>query len=167
MELSIQIRIAEAIAVAIIIISTLRGYHLGLVKTLFQMVRLVLATLVSLLLAPIIVVFIPQTIYARYGVAYLAAFIAALLLMGMISHMLDIVNHIPVLKEVNRMTGALAGVILGLVLLWVAMVIIGAFQTIEWFGFAAKLIRGSKLLMMMQGWNPIPGLLDMLNFPTI
>lgn len=164
MEFITEVRIAEFIAVAIVVLSSLNGYRKGLLKSLFDMVRLVLVTVISIFFAPIIIGFIPQNVLMRHGIAYVASFVMAGLLLGVVSHVLGIVNYIPVVKQINRVAGGLTGLAIGFVILWIAFIIVGTFQSLEWCAFVASLVKESKVLMFIQGLNPIPEILNILNF---
>lgn len=167
MDYMLQVRITELAACLILIVGVLHGYSTGLVKTIYQMVKLILATIISIVLAPMIVVFIPQTVAFRYGVAYLGAFLIAILLLGIINCILGIVDHIPGIKTVNKLAGAVAGILFGFVILWIMMVIVGTFRGVAWCDLIVGFIQKSELLSWIHRINPIPDILEKLNFPII
>lgn len=58
------------------------------------------------------------------GISFFIALIAAWILVHIISQLLGIVSHIPILKGVNRFLGIFAGGLYGLVIVWIAFYII-------------------------------------------
>lgn len=58
------------------------------------------------------------------GISFFAALILVLILVRLIGHVLDIVNHIPVLSGINRFLGLFAGGFEGLILVWLLMMVI-------------------------------------------
>lgn len=61
--------------------------------------------------------------FAVEGIAYLAALTGAWLLVQVISQVLGIVSHIPVISGLNRFLGLFAGGLYGLILVWIAFYI--------------------------------------------
>lgn len=58
------------------------------------------------------------------GIAFVTVLILSWILVHVISALLGIVSHIPILKGVNRFTGMLAGLMQGLLIVWVAFYIV-------------------------------------------
>ena len=54
------------------------------------------------------------------GIAFVTVLILSWILVHVISALLGIVSHIPILKGVNRFTGMLAGLMQGLLIVWIA-----------------------------------------------
>ena len=57
------------------------------------------------------------------GIAFVTVLILSWILVHVISTLLGIVSHIPILKGVNRFTGMLAGLMEGLLIVWIAFYI--------------------------------------------
>lgn len=62
--------------------------------------------------------------FVTEGIAFLIALVLAWILVHIISQILGIVSHIPILKGINRFLGVFAGGIYGLILVWLAFYII-------------------------------------------
>ena len=58
------------------------------------------------------------------GIAFVTVLILSWILVHVISALLGIVSHIPILKGVNRFTGMLAGLMQGLLIVWIAFYIV-------------------------------------------
>lgn len=58
------------------------------------------------------------------GIAFVTVLILSWILVHVISTLLGIVSHIPILKGVNRFTGMLAGLMEGLLIVWIAFYIV-------------------------------------------
>lgn len=58
------------------------------------------------------------------GIAFVTVLILSWILVHVISALLGIVSHIPILKGVNRFTGMLAGLMEGLLIVWIAFYIV-------------------------------------------
>lgn len=58
------------------------------------------------------------------GISFFAALIAAWILVHIISQLLGIVSHIPIIKGTNRCLGMFAGAVYGLLLVWLAFFVV-------------------------------------------
>ena len=65
------------------------------------------------------------------GIAFVTVLILSWILVQVISALLGIVSHIPILKGVNRFTGMLAGLMEGLLIVWIAFYIVALCSTGE------------------------------------
>ncbi len=80
------------------------------------------------------------------GIAFFAALIIAGVLTHWITHILDLVSHIPVLHGTNKILGAGAGAIKGLVIIWLILYIIALCGTSETGRQLLSYIEGSHIL---------------------
>ena len=62
--------------------------------------------------------------FVAEGISFLIAWVFAWLLMKIISQILGIVSHIPIIKGINRTLGLFAGGIYGLLFIWIAFYVI-------------------------------------------
>lgn len=65
------------------------------------------------------------------GIVFVTVLILSWILVHVISALLGIVSHIPILKGVNRFTGMLAGLMEGLLIVWIAFYIVALCSTGE------------------------------------
>ena len=65
------------------------------------------------------------------GIAFVTVLILSWILVHVISALLGIVSHIPILKGVNRFTGMIAGLMEGLLIVWIAFYIVALCSTGE------------------------------------
>lgn len=63
------------------------------------------------------------------GIAYFITLIFAILIMKIIGGVLDIISKIPVLKGINRVLGLLTGFVKGLLIIWLAALLLTIFCT--------------------------------------
>lgn len=65
------------------------------------------------------------------GISFITAMVAAWLLVHIISQLLGIVSHIPVIRGVNRTLGLFAGALYGLLLVWLMFYVVALSSTGE------------------------------------
>lgn len=160
-------RLLEAIALALWLMCVVNGLHRGLVMQVFSLVRMVLVLVLTVVFVPMILPMITQENAVRNGIAYLAALVVALVAVNLVAHVLKIVERIPVVKTVNRLGGGILGACIGIVLIWVALAVIGAFQDAPWCREIAACARQSEILRVIQRFDPMMYVLQHFDFPSI
>lgn len=93
------------------------------------------------------------------GLAFFIAFIFASLLVHIISQLLGIVSHIPILKGINRTLGLAAGGIYSLFIIWIAFYIVALSSTAEWGAAVIMYIYQNPFLTYLYENNVIVTLL--------
>ena len=151
--------IIEIIVLLIIIICTVDGWKRGLLLKLFGLIRLVAMIALTVVLTPLIYTVLPLEPGVKEGVAVLSALILAVVLLTVISKILHIVDHIPVLRTIDRLGGALVGLIFGVLSVWVALLIISSFTDVEWCKNVTTYVRESPALTWLLHFNPVKMLL--------
>ncbi|MCH5266647.1 MAG: CvpA family protein [Lachnospiraceae bacterium] len=162
-----EARIAEIIAAVIVLACVLEGAYKGLVLKVYSIACLALLLVIATVLAPLILPMIPEEVVVREGAAFVAALVVTGIALGIVGSLLKIIDHIPVVKQVNRIGGALLGFVFGMLIVWVALFVIGTFQEVGWFQEAAGYIRQSPILMAMEKCNPLPAILKNFDFPSL
>lgn len=162
-----EVRIAEIIAAVVVLVCVLDGAYRGLVMKVYSIVRLALLLVITTVLAPLILPMIPKDVVVREGAAFVVALLVTAIALGIVARVLKVIDHIPVVKEVNKAGGALLGLVFGMLLVWVALFVIGTFQEAEWCREAAGYVRQSDILMALQKCNPLPAILNNFDFPTL
>ncbi len=150
-----EIRIAEIAALAVVVLSAAAGACRGLVMTVYSLVRFILLLILAVLLVPILRPVIPAEVLVPEGAAFVLAFILAFVLLGIVAHLLKIVDHIPVLRTVNKLGGFLVGAVFGVIAVWLALFVIGCFQDAPWCRTLAEYVHESPVLMEIQRVNPL------------
>ncbi len=87
------------------------------------------------------------------GISFFAAFIVASVLMHSLAGILDIVSHLPVVKDVNKGLGAIAGGIKGLFVVWLAFYLLAICITNEFAGQIFTYVESSPILMFLYDNN--------------
>lgn len=162
-----NVRLLEGIALVLVLLCMLDGAHKGLLMKVFSLVRMVIILVVTVVLVPVILPMIAEDNIARSGIAYLAALVVALVVVSVIGHVLKLVERIPVVEQVNRLGGGILGVCIGIVLIWVALVVIGAFQDVPWCQEISACAKESEILRTIQRFDPMMYVLKHFDFPIL
>ena len=157
----------EIVAAVILLLSVWNGWQQGLLMKVYHIVRFILRLILSLILLPLILPALPESVTARQGVAFRAAWIIASIVIGMIAKLLHVVEKLPVVSTLNKAGGAVLGLVLGVAVLWILLLLIGAFQDNGWCGQIADMVKKSSWLMKLNDSNPLAQLIKGYGFPSL
>ena len=160
-------RLVELIALVLLLLCVLDGIHKGLVMKVFSLIRIVVILVLTVVLVPVILPVMNEDNVAGSGIAYVAALVVALVAVQLIAHLLKLVDHIPVVKTVNRLGGAILGACIGILLIWVALALIGAFQDVSWCREVSACAKESEALRVIQRFDPMTYVLKHFDFPVL
>lgn len=112
------------IALAWLVICSLRGYYKGFLREAYTVAEIVVAVVLLWTMAQKITVF-------AGGLPGLGGFLAILFVLRWVGRLLDVINHIPILGGLNRTLGVLLGfakglLVIGLLYSWVGESILAA-----------------------------------------
>jgi len=153
-------RVAEIIALLLLFGCAVDGYTKGLVMKVYSLVHFVLMLVVTIVLVPIILPLIPPGLEGRGGIAFVIALVVSALGLGIVAAALKIVERIPVVNEVNKLGGAILGTVLGLMVLWILLLIVGSFQNLEGCRMIAECVSRSQILSTLEKYNVLSYLLQ-------
>lgn len=157
----------EILLLAVMLCCILIGSNRGLIFSLYSMVKYIIIVAASIGMAPVIARKMPETLVAREGVGYLVALAISLIIFNLIGKVLGIVNDIPIVSGINKLGGALFGVISGFFVVWSVLAILGAFQEYEWCMGIVKSARENNVVMWFQNCNPILLVFKRFDFPVL
>lgn len=83
------------------------------------------------------------------GLSFALSFLLATLLIRMVTFALDIISRLPVLNGVNRVTGALAGLVKGVVFVWIALLLVTVFCSTQAGGRLLSMVREDRFLSLL------------------
>jgi Colicin V production protein. len=87
------------------------------------------------------------------GISFLIALIIGALIVAIIRKLLDLLTDLPGLKTVNRALGVVAGAVQGLIIVWVLLYIVGIVAGFDTTGGMMAMINESKLLTWLYDNN--------------
>lgn len=89
------------------------------------------------------------------GISFLLTFILIAIALKIVIHLLDLIARLPVIKGVNRLFGAVAGLVEGLLVVWLLLFIVTLACTSQWGQQAMNSIHQSQLLTFLYQHNGI------------
>ena len=152
---------------AILICSTVMGGKRGLLLGLYGIVKNIVILIIAIGLAPVIAERLPGTMAASKGIGYSIAFIVSVFVFHFIGRLLRVVDDVPVISGINRIGGAVLGLVLGFLIAWSVLAVLGCLQEYTWCQTIVKSARDNTFVMWLQDVSPLPEILKGFGFPVI
>lgn len=89
------------------------------------------------------------------GISFVVTFLLVAIIIKIIIHLLDLVARLPILKGINRILGAVAGLAEGLLVVWALLFIVTLACTSQWGQQAIASIQESEFLTFLYQHNGI------------
>lgn len=115
---------AELAALLLLLACTVQGACQGLLLKLYSLIRVILLLVGTAVATLVLLLVLPENLTGREAIAFVVSLVVMGIVLGGIAHALKIVDHIPVVRTLNRIGGAALGAILGVFLLWLLMFVI-------------------------------------------
>lgn len=148
-----EARMAELVALAIIVICAVDGKNRGLVGEAYSLAKIVLVVVLTFLLSTLIRPRLPEFLPGKSGVAYSVAILVSVIVVAFADYMLQLIKKIPVVSTLDQVGGVLVGIVVGFVIDWLAVEFILAFGDMQWANQGAVAIQGSVILSQLAQLN--------------
>lgn len=137
-------------------------HYIGFMRTALSFMSAVVAIVITRLILPSVTgwamtVFHLEDIpiFRLNIVIFLVVFIILLILVKLIIHATDLVANIPVIHGLNQIAGAVLGVVLGLLFVWLAFLIVSAFNETGWATDVVIRVNNSRFVSFIWEHNLI------------
>lgn len=155
MEIGMEVWVVELAAVVLVLACIVQGACQGLLLKLYSLVRAVLFLAGFGIVTYALLIVLPAGLTGRQAVAVILGMILVGAVLGIVAHLLKIVDHIPVINTFNKLGGAVFGAVLGILLLWVLMFLFVLGKDIAWCREVDEAVRQSRLLFELYRINPL------------
>lgn len=92
---------------------------------------------------------------ALSSVVFIIIFAIVIVILGVAISMLDIVAHLPIIASANRGAGLVAGLIYGVVVVWICMIVLTAMSSTNLANDILLVIGRNKILSTIYDINPL------------
>lgn len=140
------------LVLVILLFYTVKGSSDGFVLTLFEMFSVLAAATAASVVAPYINGMLKKEAPL---LAFLAAFLLFWLALRVVCTALNLISKLPIINELNKAAGILAGLFRGIMTVWILFIVITVFRTTSWGIAALELIEQNRLLKELYQSNLI------------
>lgn len=157
--------ILQIVLIVIVLCFTFIGSNRGLVLSLLFMVKGVLTMAAALGIAPVIMRYLPEDLMVREGISFVIGLAVATLVFTLLVRLVKIADDTPAIGTLNKLGGAVFGAMVGVVVVWIFLAILGLMKELSWCQDIIKSARENRTVMWFQNSSPITWIFRMLGFP--
>ena len=147
--------VVEIIMLLIVLATAVDGVRTGLVRTAFSIVRMIIGVVVAYFICFWINGSVPESISGAIPIVFLIIIGIVLGVLRAVENLLNVVEKIPIARTANRVAGFAAGLLKGIVLIWILFYTASYFTDTEWGLSLYKMINESDILRVINSYNPI------------
>lgn len=155
---------AMAVISGIIVLAMmLDGYRIGLIRSVFSIIKLIVSAAIAALTVYCATTIVPPELKYIIPGIFIAVIGLVFVLAGLIVRMLNIADRIPGVRMVNRLAGIVSGALYGIVCLWILFIVITYFSDTEYGNVLLEMIKDDKTLTFLYNANPFDIIIDKWN----
>lgn len=147
--------VLEIILAVILLALIVDGYRLGLIKTLFSIIRMIIGVVVAAVICSTITVVVPARMGNLVPIVFIVIIGVVLGILGAVERLLNLVDKVPVARLINRIAGLPAGLIKGIIAIWIFFAVVSYFSDTQWGQQILDMMNESKRLRFVNSCNPI------------
>lgn len=87
------------------------------------------------------------------AISFIVTFIVILIILWVLCFALDLISKLPLLNQINKMAGLAAGLVHGLVIVWILMILLTMFGSSSFGQEAMQMIEESEILSILYNYN--------------
>lgn len=144
----------------IILVMMLDGYRIGFVWSVFGVVRLIIGTVLAAVTSYCVTTIIPPSLKYVIPAIFIAVIAIAMGIIGLIIRMINLVDRVPILREINRLAGLASGAVYGTLCVWIMFIVIAYFSDTSYGSVFYEMISEDELLTMLYDTNPLNVIID-------
>ncbi len=100
------------------------------------------------------------TDYIGGAIIFVILFVIIKIALGIVIKMTNIINHIPLVGSVNKLAGVAAGAFHGVLIIWVAFMVINMFSNTEWAQYILTGVTGNPITNFIYESNLIMNIIS-------
>lgn len=153
-----EINVLFVLAAGIALFYTAKGGKDGFIRTVFEMFSVLAAAVAAAFAAP----YINELLKTGAPLfAFLIGYVVFRLLLKYVCAALDLISRLPVINELNKAAGLLAGLFRGIFLIWILFIGITVFRETSWGSAGMAMIEENQMLGKLYSSNLILWLAEM------
>lgn len=156
----ISINILEVITVIVLIAFIVDGFRTGFIMTAYSIVKMIIGSLLAAVVCAAVMGSLPRGFRYVIPAAFVIIYGIVVGILGSITRLLNLINKIPIAKQINSIIGLAAGMIRGVIVVWLIFFIAGYFIGMPWSNEIYSLFEKSTLLTKINTYNPLMQLLE-------
>lgn len=133
----------------------LDGYRVGFVKTFFSVLKMIIGVVLAAVVCLSVTGVIPHGLRYVVPVVFVSVYGIAMGILGAVERLLNIVDIIPVAKQLNRLCGIVCGLLKSIIVVWLIYCVAGYFIDTVWGAYIYNMFEGGRILASINEYNPL------------
>lgn len=146
---------AEIVLLIIFVSLIYDGYRSGFVHTIFTIVRTMIGIVIAAVVCSMFLGKMPAGLRYIVPFAFMSLVGIVFGILGAVERTLNLVKKIPIAKQMNKVAGIVAGILHGVIFVWIIFCIVGYFADTVWGSKIYAMLNESRLLLFINRWNPV------------
>lgn len=151
----------EVIVLIICAALILDGFRVGLVKTVFSIIKMIVGIVLGVIICSSVTDMINPGIKYVVPVLFLVIFGSVFGILCAVENLLNLVDKLPVTKQINRVAGIVGGAVKCVILIWILYGVSIYFAETEWGAYLNNAFLQSKVLAIVNEFNPLVNSFEM------
>lgn len=152
--------VLEIIFIIVCAAFVLDGYRVGLVKTVFSAVKMIIGVFLAAVVCMSVTGVISHELRYIVPVVFVSVYGIVMGILGAVERLFNLVDKIPVAKQLNRLCGIAGGLLKSVITLWLVFCVIGYFADTSWGSDAYRMFEQSRILSYINTYNPLKYVVD-------
>ena len=134
---------------------TIDGVRVGFVRTFFSTIRMIIGVLVAYCICFFLEKSFPEFLSRSVAAGFIVLIGIIFTVLGVLERILNIVDKISVTRFVNRAAGLAAGLLKGVILVWLLFCVISYYAETGWGAQYNNMLQESRFLSWINSFSPL------------
>ena len=145
----------EVIVLVICAALILDGFRVGLVKTVFSIIKMIVGIVLGVIICSSVNGMIGPEVKYVVPVLFFVIFGGVFGILCAVENLLNLVDKLPVTKQLNRVAGIIGGAVKCIILIWILFCVSVYFVETPWGTYLNNAFLQSKVLGVINEFNPL------------
>ncbi len=147
--------VLEIIFIIVCAAFVLDGYRVGLVKTVFSAVKMIIGVILAAVVCLSVTGVISHELRYIVPVVFVSVYGIVMGILGAVERLFNLVDKIPVAKQLNRICGIAGGLLKFVITVWLVFCVIGCFADTAWGSYIYGMFEHGRMLAYINAYNPL------------
>ena len=145
----------EIIVLIICAALMLDGFRVGLVKTVFSIIKMIVGIVLAVIICSYVNGMISPGVAYVVPIVFLVVFGSVFGILCAVENLLNLVDKLPVTKQINRVAGIIGGAVKCIILIWILFCVSTYFIETSWGAYINNAFSQSRVLGIINEFNPL------------
>ena len=156
----VNINILEVITVIVLAAFIVDGFRTGLIRTTYYIVKMIIGCILAGVVCMAVMGSLPREFRYVIPAAFVVIYGIVVGILGSVTRLLNLIDKIPIARQIKSIAGIAAGIVRGVIVVWLVFFIAGYFIGMPWSNEIYSLFEKSSFLTKINSYNPLMNLVE-------